>query len=36
MLFKTKKVKVEISREVDINNVEILLFNSINVNIVVY
>ena len=34
VLFKTKKV--EVSRKVNVNNVKMLLFNSINVNTIVY
>ena len=34
MLFETKKV--EVLRKVDINDVEVLLFNLINVNIIMY
>ena len=34
VLFETKKV--EMLREVDIDDVEILLFNSIDVNIIMY
>ena len=34
LLFETKKI--EMSRKVNVNNVEILLFNSINVNTIMY
>ena len=34
VLFKTKKI--EMLREIDIDNVEVLLFNLINVSIVIY
>ena len=36
MLFETKKIKIKVSQKINVDNVEILLFNLINVNTIIY
>ena len=36
VLFKTKKVEVKMLRKINVDDIEILLFNSVNVSTIMY